>query len=99
MKKLFLAASTGLMLALAACSNSNTETDNTDSNQQEGSIPAGDQSGTVDRMNNTSDSMGASSSQQQASGTTPGGDNPGSNDIKGQPYQPETNMDTAKRNR
>lgn len=90
MKKIILMLGAGILLSLTAC---------TDNTEQDGSVSTGDQHGTNDRMNNTSDSAsGASATQTGQSGQPVGEDvrNPQTNTV------PETGtgpgMDTTTRN-
>lgn len=73
MKNLLLAISVILGLTMSACNNDSTNNDSViDSTDQEGSIPLGDQSGTNDRMNNTSDNPDASTSDSSDLSDTSG---------------------------
>jgi hypothetical protein len=98
MKKLLITAGTGLILAAAACNNSSSEINTVDSSGQEALIPAGDQYGKNDPMNNTSDSTGASSTHNATNSTVPQNNGSGRNKQDDERYKPMPSMDTITRN-
>jgi hypothetical protein len=94
MKKLLFIPALSLLSVIAACNGHSSDAESSDSTKQEGPIPAGDQSGSIDRMNNTSDHPDTSTERKSNTGSTD--DNRGN---KTEHYtRPGPGMDTLTRN-